>query len=243
MTKFPAFLFYPEDFAAGTAHMSPLAVGVYIRCLCHQWSHGSIPSDQRQIARLCGAMPDELAEAWPMVVGKFIETEPGELKNARLESVRDDLLRTSKKRSRAGKRGAKAKWGDGRANGKGMAKAKQTDNKTMASRVEDVNEDTNAFDFEAFWNAFPAGRKSAKGRARKAWNSAILKHPPAEIIAAALEYAASEVGRGQFVKGPETWLNGECWADDRRAWRDKGRDGDPRGTKSALQQYLGESDA
>lgn len=72
--------------------------------------------------------------------------------------------------------------------------------------------------FDQFWNAFPSGRKTAKGKARAAWAKAIKKAAPETIIAAAVEYAGSPVGSGKYVKGPEPWLNGECWADDRTAW-------------------------
>jgi hypothetical protein len=73
-------------------------------------------------------------------------------------------------------------------------------------------------DFETFWGVFPQLRRTAKGRAWKAWKVAIRKESPENIIAAAAEYAASETGRGQFVVMPATWLNGDCWTDDRAAW-------------------------
>ena len=41
------------------------------------------------------------------------------------------------------------------------------------------------------------------------------------IIAAATEYAASDVGQGEYVKGPATWLRKGCWDDDRAAWTAK----------------------
>lgn len=72
--------------------------------------------------------------------------------------------------------------------------------------------------FERFWKAFPSGRKKSKGKAREAWDRARKKADPEAIIAAAAEYAASAEGVGEFVKMPATWLNGECWEDDRTAW-------------------------
>lgn len=74
-------------------------------------------------------------------------------------------------------------------------------------------------DFERFWDAFPPGRKTDKGRAFKAWQSAIHRALPEMIITAALEYADSPVGRGDYVKQPATWLNGDCWNDDRASWQ------------------------
>ena len=79
-------------------------------------------------------------------------------------------------------------------------------------------EENASLEFERFWNSFPAGRKSGKAKAREAWSKAIRKIDAESIITAAGEYAASEVGRGEYVKMPATWLNGECWDDDRSAW-------------------------
>ena len=73
-------------------------------------------------------------------------------------------------------------------------------------------------DFGRFWAAFPAGRKKSKGVAWKSWTRARDRAPAAEIISAAIEYAASDEGRGEFCKMPSTWLNGDCWEDDRAAW-------------------------
>jgi uncharacterized protein YdaU (DUF1376 family) len=227
MADYPAFLFYPEDFATGTAHMPPMAVGIYIRCLCHQWSHGFLPSDLTQIGRLCGALPEEINHSWPLIASKFTSPEDGKLLNKRLEETRLELLRTSRKRSRAGKRGASYRWANGPASSpaNGLAFGPAYD-KTMASRVD--NEDTllpsglsERVDdaFERFWQAFPKGRKKSKGVARAAFEKAASKAPVDAIIASASEYAASDEGRGQYVKMPSTWLNGECWTDDRTAWR------------------------
>ncbi len=73
--------------------------------------------------------------------------------------------------------------------------------------------------FERFWNEFPRGRRTKKGDARKAWKTAIKRADPEVIIAAATEYTASPTGQGRYVLGPEPWLNGDCWEDDREAWQ------------------------
>lgn len=73
--------------------------------------------------------------------------------------------------------------------------------------------------FEAFWNAFPDGRKQAKGDARDAFRRIVLgKHrkglrAKAEtLIAAAVRYAASKPDP-EFTPMPSTWLNGGRWED------------------------------
>jgi hypothetical protein len=91
--------------------------------------------------------------------------------------------------------------------------------KEKVEKVEPAAEATEDSAFERFWKAFPSFRKHAKGKARVAFAKAAAKVDAEKIVTAAQEYAASEVGRGEFVKGPEPWLNGECWDDDRTAWK------------------------
>lgn len=229
MADFPAFLFYPEDFAAGTADMAPDAIGIYVRCLCHQWAKGFVPNDKGKVARISGATTEEIDRVWDDVIAKFVESEPGKLVNERMEVERQKLLANRERRSEAGKSGAESRWQThSKRNGKPIANALRSqcddDGKTMASRVVNVNDNKNESldSFEEFWKAFPSGRKKSKGRARAAFEKAAKKCEPTEIICAAAEYAASHEGRGEFVKMPETWLNGECWLDDRAAWNAKG---------------------
>lgn len=82
-------------------------------------------------------------------------------------------------------------------------------------------ESENDLAFESFWKVFPSGRKKSKGKAREAFEKAIAIESIAEIVRSAKEYAESEEGRGPYVKMPSSWLNGECWSDDREAWKER----------------------
>lgn len=74
--------------------------------------------------------------------------------------------------------------------------------------------------FQKFWEVFPSRRKKSKDEAIRAWLKAVKRVSAERIIAAAIEYAASDEGRGEYAKMPSTWLNQGCWDDDRAAWRD-----------------------
>lgn len=83
----PSFDFYVDDFVAGTNAMHPLARGIYISLLCHQWSEGAIPdpdTKKRELVQITGAMPDELSEHLPQVLEKFEQGEDGKYRNPRL---------------------------------------------------------------------------------------------------------------------------------------------------------------
>jgi hypothetical protein len=92
---------------------------------------------------------------------------------------------------------------------------------TLFSEVEDQKsaqvDDGCPRGFEAFWEAYPPGRKTAKPQALAAWHrivtgraKGIPKTDPETIISAARRYAASRPDP-QYVPMPATWLNGARW--------------------------------
>lgn len=101
--KPPAFLFYADDFLAGTMGMTPSEVGCYIRLLCVQWNSGQIPDDMDILKRLSGDMPT------PYVISKFKKSGTG-LKNARMEFERKKQKEYRVNRSESGKKGANSRW-------------------------------------------------------------------------------------------------------------------------------------
>jgi hypothetical protein len=70
--------------------------------------------------------------------------------------------------------------------------------------------------FDSWWKAYP--KKQAKGQARKAYAAAIKKATVDQLEKGAERYAAERAGQDdKYTKHPATWLNGECWADERTA--------------------------
>lgn len=125
----PSFDFYPEDFLAGTMHLHPTCIGIYIRLLCFQWSHGAVSlDDKRQLMQITGAMPDELDEHLPQVRDKFDRYEDGLYRNARLEREREHKEKVSARRKDA----INKRW----------EKEKDTQTDTNVSTNVHTNEDT-----------------------------------------------------------------------------------------------------
>lgn len=105
MKTSPAFQFYPADFIAGTAHMSAQEVGGYIRLLCHQWQQGSIPSDEVQVSRIAGIRNTKLS----LLLTKFVKGTDGNLRNPRMESIRQKIEVYREKQAEHGKTGGRPK--------------------------------------------------------------------------------------------------------------------------------------
>ena len=67
--------------------------------------------------------------------------------------------------------------------------------------------------FEQFWDAYPMNHNRVQ--ATKAWNSAIKKDAPENIIAGAVRYRAYREGEDErFTKYPNNWLREELWRND-----------------------------
>ena len=74
--------------------------------------------------------------------------------------------------------------------------------------------------FERFWEVYPKGRKGSRKPTLEAFAKAAAKVDVETIIAAASEYALSEIATSPWVKMATTWLNQECWSDDPTSWID-----------------------
>lgn len=99
---------FPQDFAGATSAWTFVERALY-RCLLDaQWVLGSLPNDEKRIARIAGLSESEFAEAWPMVKTKF-DLVNGCFVNERLEDHRAKAQRLIEQRSNAGKSSAQTR--------------------------------------------------------------------------------------------------------------------------------------
>jgi uncharacterized protein YdaU (DUF1376 family) len=82
------------DYRADTAHLGALEHGIYILLIMHYWQTGSLPDDDKLLARIACATPTEWRGARPVIEAFFL---PG-WKHKRIE------LELQKARSISGKR-------------------------------------------------------------------------------------------------------------------------------------------
>ena len=90
-------------------------------------------------------------------------------------------------------------------------------------REEKINKNTKkrySSLFDSFWSLWPAQRKQGKAAAFKAWQKAIKRETPDNIITAATNFAKSPKAHGEFCPQPSTWLNQERWLDHPDSWND-----------------------
>ena len=107
----PAYQWYPKDYDSDEAVklMTYEQEGVYHRLLDHQWLHGSIPAEPKQIAMLVPKVPPRrFLSLWPGIAGKFVDVG-GRLVNKKLETVRTDTAAYKALKAAAGKASAEAR--------------------------------------------------------------------------------------------------------------------------------------
>tara|TARA_R110002110_G_scaffold137574_8_gene322836 strand:+ start:2845 stop:3546 length:702 start_codon:yes stop_codon:yes gene_type:complete len=97
---------YVNDFIASTMVMSAAERGAYISLLCHAWIDDGLTSDKAKLARLAGCDRIDLKVA----LERFYLDESGRYRHKRMEEVREEVMEKRNKLTKAGKKGAEARW-------------------------------------------------------------------------------------------------------------------------------------
>jgi hypothetical protein len=79
-----------------------------------------------------------------------------------------------------------------------------------------------AVDFGTFWAAYPRHEKRAE--AVKAWEKAVKRADPVDIVGGAVRYAGDPNRDPAFTAHASSWLNGDRWTDDPLPARGHGAD-------------------
>jgi len=99
--------FSPYHFMADTVHLSPLAVGLYIRLLCHTYqTRRPLPIDITSLERITGVHTDIERAALSDVTAMFFRQTSRGLVNPRAEAV----MRHAAQRSKSARGAAQARW-------------------------------------------------------------------------------------------------------------------------------------
>lgn len=114
--KLPWMKFNATEFMGdgSVGMMTATERGIYISLLCHAWTEGGVPDNRRRMAIIANATVEEVEAAWEEVLSDCFEPHPrkdGYLIQPRMEKDRQEALELRRKRSEAGRKGARAKHG------------------------------------------------------------------------------------------------------------------------------------
>jgi len=225
MNQRPAFQWYPKDYLTdiNVVSMTLEEEGAYRRLIDYCWLNGTIPADTKRMAPLCKCQADKMAELWPAIEPCF-RPHPKEVKwliHPRLERERIKQDEHLKKKSRAGKAGAKARWGkDGDSTAMLLPIADDSSPSSSPSPSPSstpAKREQYCTAFEAFWETYPERNNSgSKSKASELWERAVSDGVEPglleEKVGAYAEWCALEgiVGTGKVAMAT-TWLNQKRW--------------------------------
>jgi uncharacterized protein YdaU (DUF1376 family) len=107
----PAFQFYASDWISDPNRlmMSLEEQGAYILLYSHCWRGHTIPTDMEVLARMCNCSLDKINKIFPKIKHLF-EKKDGYLICLQAEEERREQAINRKRKSLAGKKGAKKRW-------------------------------------------------------------------------------------------------------------------------------------
>ena len=111
----PAFQFYASDWISSPdrMRMSLEEQGAYILLFCACWRGHRILFDMEILSKMCNCRLDKIKNMWPNIEHLFEKIEHDDrtyLVCIQAEAERKEQLINRKKRSKAGKLGAKIRW-------------------------------------------------------------------------------------------------------------------------------------
>lgn len=185
----PAFQFYPKDFLAVVMTWKADERGAYISLMSKCWVDGSLPNDPAELADIAAMSRGRFDAVWQSRLAKrFRVLEDGQLVEVELEKRQREQAEYREKKSKAGKKGAEAKWAkDGSAidlpladeqqvpvandspssasaSASSSASAKQEKRKRAAPQPQHP-------DFRAFTDAFQEAFQAANDGAKPTWEA------------------------------------------------------------------------
>jgi len=114
----PAWMpLYVSDYLADTGHLSTLEHGAYLLLIMHYWQNGSLPTDEKKLARITRMR----LELWRKLAPQLKDFFDDSWRHERIERELSEASDILSKRSKAGKAGASGRWG--KRNADAMANA------------------------------------------------------------------------------------------------------------------------
>jgi uncharacterized protein YdaU (DUF1376 family) len=114
--KLLAEWFWTDRWIGSSAFLLPLEMrGLYREMLTQAWRRGArLPLSETAIKRAVGATDEEWARTWPYITTYWHESKGGVLVNDTQVEVYNETQRRVQTASDKGRKGARARWGNGR---------------------------------------------------------------------------------------------------------------------------------
>ena len=108
--RFPSMPFFVSDYLGSSKVrlMSLEERGAYCHLLFMQWQEGALEYNPKNLAKLLDCSVEDFERVWSNISSRFVMNDDGTFYNAKVENTRKAYLSTTKKLSKAGRKGGKA---------------------------------------------------------------------------------------------------------------------------------------
>jgi len=222
MAEFPALPLFTDAYIADTAHLTNEEHGVYLRLLMFAWRTEAcaLPDNDARLALMVGVTKGKWNKMKPTIMSFWRLSDEGWTQK-KLTSQRAFVSKQREQKRIAGEASAKARAlksldTSSTAVDPPLPTAPQQPKPIPITTVKRVTKVTPVA-FEDFWNQYPhrGGAKKGKKEALRVYtrqmNAGISEQT---MVNGAIRYSGDAQvldGRG---KGPEPWLNQQCWEDE-----------------------------
>ena len=227
MAEFPVLPFFTDAYLADTRHLTAAQHGAYLLLLMTAWRSIDcrLPDDDNFLARAAAMDIRTWRVNKAVVMAFWKKDEQQKWCQGRLEDERKNVVEQRSKNAAAGK--ASALKRKERHSTTVITKPQRNSNPLNPSLNPSISKKENIIQkketeaaeqetFARFWEAYP--RRDGRHKASQSWRRAIAEGAdPENLICCAQSYAARCVEmktERQFIKMPQTWLNGKCWEDE-----------------------------
>lgn len=206
---------YITDYLAKTSHLTGAEHGAYMLLIMHYWQNGSLPENEKLIARIGRMDADQWSESRDVLADLFDANWTHSRIDEELLKA-DDII--EKRRNAASRRhkqcksNASAEQVDSNSSDTG-ALPRTYNISTNVDKDISVKQDLESEFENQFWPVYP--RKVSKGAALKAFKAARKKTDLGTILSGVFLFAKARRGEdANFTKHAASWLNAECWKDE-----------------------------
>ena len=202
INKFHALQLFTDTFAAETVHLTNQAVGIYIRLLCFAWTKNTKPFSSNSAYRICQCIDDTCKKQVDYILQEFFKSKVGEdaWVHKRLVQEHEYLTDKYQRKSRAGKKGAEARYS---ANSNIMAPS------PIPSPIPNNKYDVS---FEELWKALHI-RRGSKFKAFKLWQKLSPELPEDKKLINIYNSQIHGIEK-KYVPHFTTWLSEKRWESD-----------------------------
>lgn len=222
MTAKPWMPLYVADYLQDTAHLSAAEHGAYLLLIMYYWANGSLPDEDKRLARIARMTEAEWQEAKPVVAEFFSDG----WKHGRIEFEMTEAARISAAGKAGGRASAEARQrsrNDQPTIDERSANDLATIGQALQSQSHSKKEDMGATrppadeKFEEFKKAYPRRRGANPWKpARAQWDAALRAGASSEQIIAAVKagvgYDTSKIDT-EYIPQAVKWLRDRRFED------------------------------